>query len=96
MKYRIEYSNTYKQSYKRAQKRGLPMDELNNVVRTLAEGDELDAVYRDHALTGQYKSCRECHIQPDWLLIYRIKERLEILNLVDTGIHSDLFGKNKR
>ena len=45
MKYRIEYSNTYKRSYKRAQKRGLPMDELNNVVRTLAEGDELDAVY---------------------------------------------------
>ena len=96
MKYRIEYSNTYKRSYKRAQKRGLPMDELNNVVRTLAEGDELDAVYHDHALTGQYKGCRECHIQPDWLLIYRIKERLEILNLVDTGAHSDLFGKNKR
>ena len=92
MKYRIEFSNTYK----RAQKRGLPMDELNSVVRTLADGDELDAVYRDHALTGQYKGCRECHIQPDWLLIYRIKERLEILNLVDTGTHSDLFGKNKR
>ena len=92
MKYRIEFSNTYK----RAQKRGLPMDELNSVVRTLADGDELDAVYRDHALTGQYKGCRECHIQPDWLLIYRIRERLEILNLVDTGIHSDLFGKNKR
>lgn len=92
MKYHIEFSNTYK----RAQKRGLPMDELNSVVRTLADGDELDAVYRDHALTGQYKGCRECHIQPDWLLIYRIRERLEILNLVDTGIHSDLFGKNKR
>ena len=56
----------------------------------------MDTVYRDHALTGQYKGCRECHIQPDWLLIYRIKERLEILNLVDTGTHADLFGKNKR
>ena len=119
MKYRIEYSNTYKRSYKRAQKRGLPMDDLNNVVRTLAEGEELDAVYHDHALAGQYKGrsseshdaringrvvtdlgkakgCRECHIQPDWLLIYRIKERLEILNLIDTGTHSDLFGKNRR
>ncbi|MBR6844961.1 MAG: type II toxin-antitoxin system YafQ family toxin [Bacteroidales bacterium] len=96
MKYRIEYSTTFKRSYKLAQKRGLPMDALNNVVRSLAEGDKLDAVYRDHALTGQYKGCRECHIQPDWLLIYRIKERLEILNLVDTGTHADLFGKNKR
>lgn len=53
MKYRIEYSTTFKRSYKLAQKRGLPMDALNNVVRSLAEGDKLDAVYRDHALTGQ-------------------------------------------
>ena len=59
MKYRIEYSTTFKRSYKLAQKRGLPMDALNNVVRSLAEGDKLDAVYRDHALTGQYKGCRE-------------------------------------
>ena len=91
MKYRIEYSNTFKRSYKRAQKRGLPMNELNNVVRTLAEGRMLAAKYRDHALTGQYKSCRECHIQPDWLLIYRIQERLEILDLINTGTHADIF-----
>ena len=91
MKYRIEYSTTFKRSYKRAQKRGLPMNELNDAVRTLAEGRKLAAKYRDHALTGQYKSCRECHIQPDWLLIYRIQERLEILDLIDTGTHADIF-----
>ena len=91
MKYRIEYSNTYKRSYKRAQKRGLPMNELNSAVFTLAEGRKLAAKYRDHALTGQYKGCRECHILPNWLLIYRIQEHLEILNLIDTGSHADLF-----
>lgn len=92
MKYRIEYSTTFKRSYKRAQKRGLPMNELNDTVRILADGRKLPAKYRDHALTGQYKRCRECHIQPDWLLIYRIQERLEILDLIDTGTHADLFG----
>ncbi len=92
MKYRIEYSTTFKRSYKRAQKRGLPMNELNDAVRILADGRKLPIKYRDHALTGQYKSCRECHIQPDWLLIYRIQERLEILDLIDTGTHADLFG----
>ena len=91
MKYSIEYSNTYKRSYKKAQKRGLPMNELNDAVRLLADGKKLPAKYRDHALTAQYKGCRECHIQPDWLLIYRIKKHLEILNLVDTGSHADLF-----
>ena len=92
MKYRIEYSTTFKRSYKLAKKRGLPMDELNGVVRTLAEGRKLAAKFHDLQLVGRYKGCRECHIQPDWLLIYRIKERLEILNLVDTGTHADLFG----
>ena len=92
MKYRIEYSTTFKRSYKLAKKRGLPMDELNGVVRTLAEGHKLAAKFRDHQLVGRYKGCRECHIQSDWLLIYRIQERLEILNLVDTGTHADLFG----
>ena len=91
MKYRIEYSTTFKRSYKRAQKCGLPMNELNDAVRTLAEGRKLAAKYRDHALTGQYKSCRECHIHPDWLLIYRIQEQLEILDLIDTGTHADIF-----
>ena len=92
MKYRIEYSTTFKRSYKLAKKRGLPMDELNDVVRTLAEGRKLAAKFHDHQLVGRYKGCHECHIQPDWLLIYRIKEHLEILNLVDTGTHADLFG----
>lgn len=92
MKYRIEYSTTFKRSYKLAKKRGLPMDELNGVVRTLAEGHKLSAKFHDHQLGGRYKGCRECHIQPDWLLIYRIQERLEILNLIDTDTHADLFG----
>ena len=61
------------------------------VIEILANGGKLDAKYRDHNLSGNYKCTRECHIEPDWLLIYEIKEDILVLMLSRTGTHSDLF-----
>ena len=91
MKYRIEYSTTFKRSYKLAKKRGLPMDELNGVVRTLAEGHKLSAKFHDHQLGGRYKGCRECHIQPDWLMTWEQNDTQLTLLFLQTGTHADLF-----
>ena len=72
-------------------KRGLDKHLFIEVVEKLADGKELPAKNRDHALTGNWKSYRECHIQPDWLLIYKIKSDTLILALHRTGSHADLF-----
>lgn len=64
---------------------------LKNVIKILAEGQELDKSYKDHKLTGNYLGCRECHIKPDLLLIYRIDNNILELALVRTGTHSKLF-----
>ena len=88
---KVVLSNRFKKDLKCAQKRGLNLDLLRVVVNTLAEGKKLDKKYRDHELTGDYVGFRECHVQPDWLLVYRIEqEELELL-LFRTGSHSDLF-----
>ena len=89
--YSIEFSNRYKKSYKLAVKRGLDVSLLNKVIKTLAEGKKLDAKYQDHGLKGNLYGFRECHIQPDWLLIYGKNEDTLILTAVRTGTHSDLF-----
>ena len=67
------------------------LDLLNTVISVLANGHKLEAKYKDHNLTGKYKDFRECHIEPDWLLIYRIKNYELELYLFRTGSHSDLF-----
>lgn len=69
------------------------MEKFLGVVKQLSEGAKLPAINKDHALIGKYKGCRECHISPDWLLIYKIGKQIEVLYLIDTGTHSDLFGK---
>jgi mRNA interferase YafQ len=74
-----------------AQKRGYNINLLTDVIKTLANGETLDAKYRDHQLSGNYGSFRECHVQPDWLLIYAIEDDTLILYLSRTGTHSDLF-----
>lgn len=74
-------------------KRGLDLSLLDNVVDTLRQGKPLAEKYRDHSLTGNYKGFRECHIKPDWLLIYLIENDILTLTLVDTGSHADLFNK---
>lgn len=91
MRLDIVPSNQFKKDLKLAQKRGLKLDKLRTVVNTLASRKTLDEKYRDHSLIGNYRDFRECHIEPDWLLVYRIDEdRLELF-LFRTGSHSDLF-----
>ncbi len=88
---KIVLSNRFRKDLKLAQKRGLNLELLRTVVNTLAYGEKLGTQYRDHDLTGDYAGFRECHVQPDWLLVYRIeKEELELF-LFRTGTHSDLF-----
>ncbi len=91
MKYEIVPSNQFRKDLKLAQKRGYDIDKIKKVISALAGGETLEAKYRDHALTGDYSSFRECHIQPDWLLIYQINGDRLILFLARTGTHSDLF-----
>lgn len=86
---RLVRTNQFKRDYKRAQKRGHDLMKLVDVVDQLAHGDALQAKYRDHALLGEYSDCRECHVEPDWLLIY--KRTRDELVLIRTGTHADLF-----
>lgn len=87
----IKYQATFKKDYKRIKKRGYDTRLLENVIGILAEGKTLPEEYKDHGLSGDYKGCRECHISPDWLLVYEISEKELILYLMRTGSHSDLF-----
>lgn len=91
MKYQIEMSTRFRKDYKLAKKRGYDMSLLKEVIDILASGETLPKAYLDHSLSGDYKGYRECHIQPDWLLIYRIEKDLLVLGLTRTGTHSDLF-----
>ena len=88
---KIVLSNRFKKDLKLARKRGLNLDVLRTVVNILASGEKLDRKYRDHDLTGEYAGFRECHMQPDWLLVYRIEQEELDLFLFRTGTHSDLF-----
>ena len=74
-------------------KRGLKIKLLEDVIAALAMGETLPEKNKDHALTGNWVGHRECHIQPDWLLVYRIEDDVLVLTLSRTGSHSDLFGK---
>lgn len=90
---KIEFQVQFKKDYKLAVKRGCDIAELQKVITILASEQPLPEKYRDHLLTDSkdYKGVRECHIQPDWLLIYKIEKELLILKLIRTGSHSDLF-----
>lgn len=85
LKYGIVLTSLFKKDLKTARKRGYDLTLLNNVVDTLALGLPLDEKHRDHNLAGNYKGCRECHILPDWLLIYEIAGNELILYLTRTG-----------
>lgn len=91
MKYRIEMSSQFKKDYKAVLKRGYDKSLLQRVIETLSNGETLPVKYKDHALAGNYSNYRECHVAPDWLLIYRIEKDRLILVLTRTGTHSDLF-----
>lgn len=88
---KIVISNQFKKDLKLAKKRGFKLDKLQKVINTLAKKQVLNNTYRDHTLSGNYKGFRECHVEPDWLLIYRIDNDILSLFLFRTGTHSDLF-----
>ena len=89
--YTIKFTSRFKKSYKLMIRQGKDISLLDEVIDTLRQGKTLDEKYIDHQLTGNYKQFRECHIKPDWLLIYMIDGDFLILTLVDTGSHSRLL-----
>lgn len=93
MKYEVKFTNQFKKDLKLAKKQNKDLDKLFEVVETLANGVSLDAKYRDHELSGHYKGTRECHIGPDWLLVYEIRNDVLVLMLYRLGSHSELFKK---
>jgi mRNA interferase YafQ len=88
---RVNSSTAFEKDVERLSRRNKDMERLKSVIRTLARGEKLDPIYRDHQLTGNYYGCRDCHVESDWLLIYKYDE--ETLSLIRTGTHADLFKK---
>ena len=89
----IVWTTKFKKGYKLAIKRHLDIDLLDDIIRALSRGETLPEKNKDHELSGNWAGYRECHIQPDWLLVYRIDDDILVLTLVCTGTHSDIFGK---
>lgn len=90
-KYLIKPTKKFEKDLRRAKSRGYDISLLSDIVKKLADGESLPPKNRDHMLSGPYGKCRECHITPDWLLIYEISNEELILYLTRTGTHSDLF-----
>lgn len=91
MIYEVKPTTKFVKDLKKAKKRGYDIPLLTEIIKLLANGETLPAKYKDHALTGNFGHLRECHIAPDWLLIYEKSEDTLILYLTRTGTHSDLF-----
>ena len=91
MQFELILTGRFKKSLKLAKKRGLDLTLLDKVITMLQNDIPLEEKYRDHELKGKYQGFRECHIQPDWLLIYLKENDVLTLTLVDTGTHADLF-----
>ena len=93
MKYKVTATTAFKKQLKIIKKRNKDLSKLKKVVDILSNRENLDIKYKDHQLvnTPRFENCRECHIEPDWLLVYRINDNELILVLVETGTHSDLF-----
>ena len=89
--YEVIYTGQFKKSLKLCAKRGLNIQDFVTVLDILQKKGELPAIYRPHKLRGKFKGCWECHINPDWLLIWEQDDRQLRLILIDTGTHSDLF-----
>mgnify|MGYP004547780705 FL=1 len=94
-KYDIEITSKFKSDYKKIRKQNKDINKLIEVLEVLANGEELPEKYKNHKLINDkfFKECWECHIQPDWLLVYKIQDNELVLLLFATGSHSDLFGK---
>ena len=92
-KYIVKPTTQFKKDFKLAMKRSMKIELLEEVIAMLAMGETLPDKHKDHALIGNWVGHRECHILPDWLLIYRSEDEVLVLTLARTGTHSDLFGK---
>ena len=95
LKYGIQTTSNFNKDLKRVSKQGKNLDKLYFVINKLANGEKLDEKYKNHILINDknYKDCEECHIEPDWLLIYKYYNDKLILLLVNTGSHGNLFNK---
>ena len=93
MKYDLQFTSQFKKDLKLAKKQNKDLGKLFEVIDILANGETLDAKYKDHSLTGNYRGTRECHIEPDWLLIFEIRGDVLVLMLYRFGSHSELFKK---
>ena len=91
MKYEIQRTLQFKKDFKLALKRNCDIQKLHEIITILANGDTLPESCLDHPLKGNYSGYRECHVEPDWLLVYKITESVLVLTLYRTGTHSDLF-----
>ena len=94
-KYQVTYSNNFKKDFKKIKKQGKDLNKLKIIIDKLAKGETLEPKYRNHQLHNdkKYKNCSECHIEPDWLLIYKYLDNEIILLLVGTGSHSKTLNK---
>ena len=93
MKYDVQFTTQFKKDLKLAKKQNKDLDKLFSVIKVLARGETLPPQYRDHDLSGNYKGTRECHVEPDWMLIYEIQDNVLVLMLYRLGTHSELFKK---
>ncbi len=93
MKYEVKFTTQFKKDLKLAKKQNKDIEKLFEVVELLANGEKLDFKYKDHDLSGNYKGTRECHIEPDWLLVYEYQNDVLVLMLYRLGSHSELFKK---
>ena len=93
MKYDLQFTSQFKKDLKLAKKQNKDLGKLFEVIDILANGETLDAKYKDHSLTGNYRGTRECHVEPDWLLIYEIRGDVLVLMLYRLGSHSELLKK---
>lgn len=91
--YRIEFTNKMKRDVKLMKKRGKDISKLTDILALIADGAKLPSNCRDHQLSGNLKDFRECHIEPDWLLMYQLHDDVLTLTATGTGTHSDLFGE---
>lgn len=91
MKYKVSYIKGFEKDYKRCVKRGYNMNLLRNIVEELAKNGSLPETYKPHKLKGEYIGCWECHIKPDWLLVWKQNDKELTLLFMNTGTHSDLF-----
>ena len=91
--YQLDYTGKFKKDLKLCAKRGYDLSELKVVINHLENSGQVPAQYLPHKLTGKLRGYWECHIQPDWLLVYDVKDTIKLVSLARTGTHSDLFHK---